>query len=339
MTDRNQHVKTRMDSAEQNRLAERVPAVTSALECRACGHENPDSARFCEACGSSTSAACPRCHKPPLPGADICESCGLWLLVGQCPFCTQPVGVDQTYCGHCGNEAAGISCSACGQRSPFDFCPNCAKPLSRQAQELINAASSDPSQHALASLVEELHTVHAIPSSHEFLPPAVLPRQASADEVRQMKAARQAAARVTQAPTHRPPADSLFTDDQRQGIGRLADQVTAEQARLKLEEERRRQEVRRQQEEAERKRREQEEERQSLVDKINQALSASRGKTFASHQEARRYFMSVVAGLPDELVRSLTSGGIRWRCNAYGNEHSSPAGCAAPAQGGVWLLH
>lgn len=339
MTDQKEHEKHRMESAEHNRAAKRAPAGKSVAECRACGYENTDSARFCAACGSSIGAGCPRCHTPPRPGADICESCGLWLLVGQCPFCGEPVGDDQPYCGHCGNEPGGISCEACGKRSTFDFCPNCAKPLSRRAQELVSTASSDPSQQALALLIQELRTVHGTTPPSDPMPSAVLPRQASADEVRQLKAARQAAVQLPYAPAHKPSASPLFTDDQRQGISRLADHVTAEQARLKLEEERRLQEEKRQQEEAERRRREQAEERQRLVDKINQALSTSRGKTFASHQEARRYFMSIVAGLPDELVRSLTSGGIRWRCHAYGNEHSSPAACADPAQGGVWLLH
>ena len=302
MTDRNQGVKT-LDSAEQNRLAECVPVATSAPKCRTCGHENLDSSRFCAACGSSLGGACPRCHTPSLPGADICESCGLWLLAGQCPFCGQPVGADQTYCGQCGNEASGISCPSCGKRSTFDFCPHCAKPLSRQAEALVSTASSDPSQLALASLVRELRTADALPCPHG--PVAALASSRQVDDARQLKAARQAVAQITHAPTYRPSFGPLFSDDQRQGISRLADQVAAEQARLRLEEQRRLQEEIRQQEEAERKRREQEEDRQRLLDKINKALSASRGKTFASHQEARRYFMSVVAGLPEELVLSL----------------------------------
>jgi hypothetical protein len=203
---------------------------------------------------------------------------------------------------------------------------------------LATAAADDPSQQALASLVQELQVVQIKPALIQLAPSRIAQRATLDEQVGQMRAARQAAAHAVQAPLQKTFREPLFSDAQKLGINRLSDQVTAEQTRLRLEEERRIQEERRRQEEAERQRREQEEERKRLIEKINLALSASRGRTFSSHQDARRFFMSLVAGLPDELLRSLTSSGLRWRCYAYGCEHSSPDQCADPSQGGVWLL-
>lgn len=212
------------------------------------------------------------------------------------------------------------------------------KPLSRQAQELANAAVDDPSQQELASLFQALQVVQTVPVSSQPTSPTVPEREVADDQVHQMRAARQAA-KTEHVPLQKTSREALFSATQKQGIDRLAVQVVSEKARQKLEEERRIEEERQRQAEAERQRREQEEERRRLVEKINLALSASRGKTFSSNQEARRFYMGLVAGLPDELLRSLTSGGLRWRCNAFGVVHYAPTDCAAPGvQGGVWLL-
>jgi hypothetical protein len=62
------------------------------------------------------------------------------------------------------------------------------------------------------------------------------------------------------------------------------------------------------------------------------------GKTFSSHQDARRFFMNLIAGLPEEVARKITDRGMSWRCNAYNSVHNSPGECADPSAGGVWLL-
>lgn len=44
--------------------------------CSACGGTNPDTARFCNQCGSALAAACPQCHQINPRTARFCSKCG-----------------------------------------------------------------------------------------------------------------------------------------------------------------------------------------------------------------------------------------------------------------------
>jgi class 3 adenylate cyclase/tetratricopeptide (TPR) repeat protein len=44
--------------------------------CRACGHENPAGARFCNGCGARLEAACAKCGQVNPPGSRFCNGCG-----------------------------------------------------------------------------------------------------------------------------------------------------------------------------------------------------------------------------------------------------------------------
>src|SRR5215212_2116022 len=46
------------------------------MRCGACGHDNRETAAFCESCGSRLAVACSRCAAELRPGARFCDSCG-----------------------------------------------------------------------------------------------------------------------------------------------------------------------------------------------------------------------------------------------------------------------
>src|SRR5262245_63765443 len=51
----------------------------SPMQCPQCQHDNRDSARFCEACGTALVLPCPTCGIQPRPGATFCDTCGTRL--------------------------------------------------------------------------------------------------------------------------------------------------------------------------------------------------------------------------------------------------------------------
>jgi class 3 adenylate cyclase/tetratricopeptide (TPR) repeat protein len=46
------------------------------MRCTACGHDNRDTAAFCESCGGRLAVACARCSNELRPGARFCDGCG-----------------------------------------------------------------------------------------------------------------------------------------------------------------------------------------------------------------------------------------------------------------------
>ncbi|MBL7737569.1 MAG: hypothetical protein JNL51_19065 [Chitinophagaceae bacterium] len=95
---------------------------------------------------------CPSCSTPVKPGADICESCGQWLLEGKCNFCYADFKRDQKFCSACGNPPAGITCKNCGTLSHFDFCPKCNTALSKKAAPALKALLDSPEIQLLKEL-------------------------------------------------------------------------------------------------------------------------------------------------------------------------------------------
>ncbi len=100
---------------------------------------------------------CSACNTPAKPGADICESCGHWLLEGKCNFCYADFKRDQKFCGNCGNPPAGITCRNCGMLSHFDFCPKCSTALSKKAAPSLQALLDSPEVQSLKNLVQAVH--------------------------------------------------------------------------------------------------------------------------------------------------------------------------------------
>lgn len=318
--------------ATRQRSNGNADAAVQQRSCGHCGHENPADSRFCAGCGQSVASrpSCSGCGRAALPGGDICEACGTWLLVGHCCFCGRAIDATETFCGQCGNPSAGISCMRCGKVSIFDYCKTCLIPLSHQAVESTSAAASDPALAPLVSLLEELATTGAeeqVRSNQQI--GGGRPSTTHDDQIARMQAVRQAAASHGAArPAQRP---TLFSADQRGHIEKLAVAVGEERARLEREEERRRLE-------AEQRRLAEVERQRKLEARINEEMAKLSRTSFSSQQEARRYFMGLLASLPEEIVQRLASRGLMWRCHAYNCTHTSPADCADPSQGGVWLL-
>src|SRR5215813_12292938 len=46
------------------------------MHCAACQQENPEGAKFCNACGAKLEAVCPQCGHANLPGSRFCNECG-----------------------------------------------------------------------------------------------------------------------------------------------------------------------------------------------------------------------------------------------------------------------
>lgn len=360
-------VKTALQSASS--VQKGTELALSSTQCPSCSFCNESGAQFCEECGTAMHqpAHCPNCRAIARPHADICEVCGEWLLKGQCMFCYAPVDEGEIFCGECGNPAAGITCQKCGKLSHFDFCSTCNIPLSYQAKAMVLAAADDPALLELAALFEGLAdagkpsaTIVPISSEHvvEATPKHSQAINFASEEALRLKAYRESQQKSKQEhPRVQPPQPkSLFSSDQKERISQLDNEVFEEEERRRIEEERRQEEERRRLEEIERIRREEEERKRQeeerrrqeeerkreherrLQQQLSDAMSKFSGKTFSSNQEARRFFMSIIAGLPEEIAKKITNHGMGWRCNAYGAVHDSPSGCADPSRGGVWMI-
>src|SRR5215212_5955197 len=46
------------------------------MRCTACGHDNRETAAFCESCGGRLAVACARCSNELRSGARFCDGCG-----------------------------------------------------------------------------------------------------------------------------------------------------------------------------------------------------------------------------------------------------------------------
>src|SRR2546423_2994811 len=50
--------------------------MNSAINCGACGTENPSGARFCMSCGAALARSCPSCGTEAPAQARFCPACG-----------------------------------------------------------------------------------------------------------------------------------------------------------------------------------------------------------------------------------------------------------------------
>ena len=51
--------------------------------CLSCDRENPETARFCNSCGSELAATCPKCGQTNPPGSAFCNACGNSLAAAE----------------------------------------------------------------------------------------------------------------------------------------------------------------------------------------------------------------------------------------------------------------
>lgn len=323
--------------------AEPVPGPTrekASTACRSCQHPNPDGAAFCEECGLALAEPlrCEKCQSAVLPGADICEACGSWLLSGQCIFCYAPMLEGESYCAECGNPAEGLVCPQCAQPSIFDFCKSCGLPLSEQARGAVSQRARDPAMQAVAGLAASYAVLDAAPLQTRAVGATHDDDRALRDAAAALRTYRDSI-RDTPAPgpARKAPAD-LLSATQRARIGQLNDAIAEETRRREEEAERQRLEAERQRIEAQHQREQALRRQRELRDQLLAELRKFAGKTFWSHQEARRFSMSLLSGLPPELLADLKRSGLGWCCNAYDCIHAAPSECADPSKGGVWLL-
>jgi predicted amidophosphoribosyltransferase len=112
---------------------------------------------------------CSKCGATVFPSADICEVCGEWLLEGQCKFCYAPLEPEAKFCSECGNPVEGIECPQCRRLSYFDFCKDCNIPLTRQAQEMIEAVKGSGELQSILEALKESSPSQIAPSEKEEL--------------------------------------------------------------------------------------------------------------------------------------------------------------------------
>ncbi len=338
-------------SLKVSQKAEKTISFPNSPEsiCPVCKHTNEDEGTYCEECGKvlKQPASCPKCKTPAKQHADICEVCGTWLLIGQCMFCYAKIAEDEAFCGECGNPAKGHFCQQCGQHSIFDFCKSCRIPLSNQAHKMMANNAEDQNFKEIAILFEKL-TDHG-----DFFPdrsnatsdnltetnPASIPYD---DQVLKIKEYREKCNKPGIHEKEQLTSKVIFSNEQKSRISLLNEEVLKEEEKRRVEEERRKKEEERLRKEAEERRRKEEakrrEEERKLQAQLSAALNKFSGKTFSSNQEARKFFMSIIAGLSDDVAKKITSRGMGWRCNAYSAVHDSPGDCADPSRGGVWLI-
>lgn len=343
MTDGKEQARQRYVPAAGQPIAKSThDSATTA--CRSCHHLNPGTASFCEECGETLAGPmrCGNCQSATHPGADICEACGTWLLTGQCMFCYASVEEGESFCAECGNPAQGVHCHRCGQVSIFDFCKTCGQALTEQANLAVAQAAADPDLHGLAALASALVPVDMAPVNDPALGAPDAGDEALQQAARQaalsLRAYRESIREVpTPAPTARAPG-GILSESQKAQISQLNDAIAQEARRREEEALRQRLEAERQRREAQLRQEQALQRQRDLRDQLLKEMAKLSGKTFWSHQEARRFSMALLAGIPPELLAELKRSGLGWRCNAYDCIHDTPSDCADPSKGGVWLV-
>jgi hypothetical protein len=208
---------------------------------------------------------------------------------------------------------------------------------------MVQETVGDPLSREMASLFEQLDSL-PIPESESspIKTDLVNGRNDHDDQVLRLKEYRDSQPNF--ATQHKPKSvpKVLFSNEQKERVGRLNEEVAQEEQRRKevAQEEQRRKiiEEERKRREAEEQRRQEEERQRKLQEQFNNAMRKLSGMTFSSNQEARRFYMNIIASLPEEVARKITDRVMGWRCNYADCVHASPGDCGDPSQGGVWLI-
>ena len=301
--------------------AETRPDSQKTVLCPNCNSELPEEALFCPECGSPINQhLCPKCGAPASPTADICQSCGAWLLKGKCKFCYADLSSDEAmFCPECGKPKDGIPCPHCGKISIFDFCSSCGKPVTEEALAEVKRAQDEITNESLSAVQEggavqetQGKTFGSNQEARRWFNAQRLAAEAQTGKIEAELAELEAFINSDPEPEKTeyeipaPRRKSLFSDSQLASIRKTgaaidaAVQQRAEEARIAEE--------KRKAEEAERKRKEEERRRQ-----LKEA------------QERR-----------EALERALRPRA--WRCNAYGVTHpGGPNECCDPSMGGQWV--
>lgn len=232
--------------------------------CPQCGELNETGAKFCAECGNNIypERQCTSCKSRVSPNADICESCGEWLLKDKCKFCYADLEEGQVYCGECGNSVEGIRCPKCTNLSYFDFCKSCNIPLTEAARKSKEDFLNDPASQELLNLIES--------SGKEVEEISVSEQK----ELLKMKAYMAKVEKKGKKVVYVP----LFSDNQKESIFQMGEKAEKEIKRIEDEKRRKEEEERRKKEEAKQ--------------KLEEAMRQMGQRTFSSNQDARKFFSS-----------------------------------------------
>lgn len=313
MSDYQEAKKTTSTAKNVQKTKSKVSEQNISL-CPNCDTPLQEEALFCPECGFNLKTSyCPNCGEAVTEGADICAKCKAWLLEDQCKFCYTHLEHDNMFCPECGNPKDGIVCPDCGTLSIFDFCYKCGKPLTEGALLALENANNDPDAKSYVDAVKESMSIESeinslndllnnLPASDGESSP---PRKKSLFSERQISAI-------------------MKSGGNRDGqIQRKAEaEKKAEIFEKKREDEKRLKEIREIKARKEALEREKEKARIAAED----AQKIFKNKTFASHQDARRFHYA-----------SKPSKTVGWLCNFANIIHfDGPNGCDQPMLGGYW---
>src|SRR6218665_93192 len=246
------------------------------------------------------AAKCPACQAVIKPGADICESCGKWLLTGQCCFCYSPFKPGQKFCGNCGNSPTGSTCTNCGTASHFHFCPKCDSPISKKAVPALKTLQESPELKAIIELAGQL-------AKEPGTDAGSLRAGEFQDQLSQLKAYFSTADKSgqTSGPAFK------FDGESKDFLGQMQNSA---QSMANIQQE-----------------------RKAVDDTALKAyIRQMQEKVFSDNQAARLYYTAIKIMLP-ELKRTVEVLG--WKCNYASFIHyDGPSGCACPGMGGHWVM-
>jgi hypothetical protein len=244
-----------------------------------------------------SGAECPACGKHTQPGADICESCGKWLLEEQCCFCYTPFRHGQKFCSSCGNPPAGITCKNCGTAAHFDFCPRCDTPLSKKAGPAAQALLNSPEIQLLISLRQQQQPVKPVAPDH------ATQLQQLSNYLKQVNAPASTTA-------SKPAFD--YTGDNKD-FSREMDNSAASLQRMA------------------------EQHQVVDDTAMKQQIAALQARAFSDNQSARLYYMSIKLMLPELKLNTCNHYIGWKCNYAKVIHYAGPSDCACPSMGGHWI--
>jgi len=265
---------------------------------------------------------CPKCGGFVFENADICESCGEWLLEGKCKFCYADVEEGQKFCSECGNNPEGVLCPSCNEWGHFDFCKNCKIPLTEKAKEMLDAFQNSVEIQELSTMTQEEESLTELnPYENEDIDEntsieineETSEKKESFDNLKSYleKFEAQNASENTSKP--QTPA-SLETPTKKTVLepnpSSQSKREPVDFGKLIANN------------------------RKESLSKTLKLIEKSKIKVFSNNQESRSFHEALQSSLAP-FIKNLTCLG--WLCNAYDNIHCDPEECAKPEDGGVWL--
>lgn len=320
--------KEQEEQAKQQSKKYQSPTSTGQI-CNNCGYENELGAKFCAECGANLSSLlnCPNCGSKVYPDADICEACGEWLLKGKCYFCYADLTGDEKFCPICGNSTQGIICPTCGTHNIFDFCKKCNTPLTEAAQEELKKVSENPFFKQLENLSSEIDLLKEESINEEELKKEIEKAEKELAKEKQkyeealkkekeiqMMMRLEQLSNNTRSSTNSTKKEEVKNDIQEKPFMSEEHVKYIERAKQTLQNA----------EERMKERLNKERELQQELNKVSQL-------TFATAQEARRFFNATKPKLYPDKPKY-------WECNYVHYMHPGPHDCARPELGGRWVF-